>query len=67
MIDSCSLEASAGAVGLRREGLESDLAFCAQESIVAVVPRLSATIDGVTVLTGALSAAPATPASAGLT
>jgi len=62
-----ALEASAGAVGLRREGLESDLAFCAQESIVAVVPRLSATIDGVTVLTGALSAAPATPASAGLT
>jgi len=62
-----ALEASAGAVGLRREGLESDLAFCAQESIVAVVPRLSATIDSVAVLTRAPSAAPATAASAVLT
>ena len=32
-----ALEASGGAVGLRREGLESDIAFCAQESIVDVV------------------------------
>jgi len=61
-----ALEASAGAVGLRREGLESDLAFCAQESIVAVVPRLSASIEAVAVLTKAPSAAPATTASAGL-
>ncbi len=62
-----ALEASAGAVGLRREGLESDIAFCAQESIVAVVPRLSATLDGVAVLTPAESPAPAVVASAGLT
>jgi 2-phosphosulfolactate phosphatase len=62
-----ALEASAGAVGLRREGLESDIAFCAQESIVTVVPRLSATIESTAVLTGAPSAAPATAASAGLT
>jgi 2-phosphosulfolactate phosphatase len=62
-----ALEASAGAVGLRREGLESDIDFCAQESIVTVVPRLSATIESTAVLTGAPSAAPATTASAGLT
>lgn len=54
-----ALEASAGAVGLRREGLESDIAFCAQESIVSVVPRISATLDGVAVLTPAQTAAPA--------
>jgi 2-phosphosulfolactate phosphatase len=62
-----ALEASAGAVGLRREGLESDIDFCAQESIVTVVPRLSATMESIAVLTGAPSAAPATTASAGLT
>jgi len=55
-----ALEASAGAVGLRREGLESDIAFCAQESIVEVVPRLTETIDGVAII----EAAPA-PARAG--
>jgi 2-phosphosulfolactate phosphatase len=53
-----ALEASAGAIGLRREGLESDIAFCAQESIVDVVPRLSQMIDGVAVLT--LAEGPAT-------
>ncbi len=62
-----ALEASAGAVGLRREGLESDIAFCAQESIVTVVPRLSATLDGVAVLTPAESPAPAVIAGAGRT
>jgi 2-phosphosulfolactate phosphatase len=45
-----ALEASGGAVGLRREGLESDIAFCAQESIVDIVPRLVRTEDGVAVL-----------------
>ncbi len=53
-----ALEASAGAIGLRREGLESDIAFCAQESIVDVVPRLSEMVDGVAVLT--LAERPAT-------
>lgn len=62
-----ALEASAGAVGLRREGLESDIAFCAQESIVAVVPRLSAELDGVAVLTPAERAAPAAIAGARMT
>jgi 2-phosphosulfolactate phosphatase len=42
-----ALEASAGAVGLRREGLESDIAFCAQESIIDTVPRLTEAVDGV--------------------
>jgi 2-phosphosulfolactate phosphatase len=57
-----ALEASAGAVGLRREGLESDIAFCAQESIVDAVPRVSETIETLAVLT---SAAASPPASAG--
>lgn len=45
-----ALEASAGAVGLRHVGLESDIAFCAQESIVGAVPRLAETVDGVAVI-----------------
>ena len=45
-----ALEASAGAVGLRREDLDSDIAFCAQESIVDAVPRLTETVDGVAVI-----------------
>jgi 2-phosphosulfolactate phosphatase len=45
-----ALEASGGAVGLRREGLEADIAFCAKESIVDVVARLVGTVDGVAIL-----------------
>lgn len=45
-----ALEASAGAVGLRREGLEADIVFCAQESVVGVVPRLAETVDGIAVV-----------------
>ncbi len=48
-----ALEASGGAVGLRREGLESDIVFCAQESIVGVVGRLTEMADGVALLTAA--------------
>ena len=48
-----ALEASAGAVGLRREGLESDIAFCAQESIVDAVPRVSLTERGAAVIEAA--------------
>jgi 2-phosphosulfolactate phosphatase len=59
-----ALEASAGAIGLRREGLESDIAFCAQESIVGVVPRLAEMIDTVAVLTLAEHAATAAVTSA---
>ena len=54
-----ALEASAGAVGLRREGLESDIAFCAQESIIDAVPRVTETIDTLAVLTLADASAPA--------
>ena len=54
-----ALEASAGAVGLRREGLQSDIAFCARESIVDAVPRLARTVDGVAIL----ELAPATAAA----
>ncbi|MEA2186233.1 MAG: 2-phosphosulfolactate phosphatase [Solirubrobacteraceae bacterium] len=46
-----ALEASRGAIGLRREGLESDIVFCAQESIVDTVPRLAATDDAIPVMT----------------
>ncbi len=52
-----ALEASGGAVGLRREGLEADIAFCAQESIVDVVGRLSEMVDGAALLTAAASPA----------
>jgi 2-phosphosulfolactate phosphatase len=51
-----ALAASGGAIGLRREGLESDIDFCAQESIVEVVGRLSAMVDGAALLTAAPSA-----------
>jgi 2-phosphosulfolactate phosphatase len=53
-----ALEASAGAVGLRREDLESDIVFCAQESILDTVPRLAETVEGVAVITAAPSADP---------
>ena len=46
-----ALEASGGAIGLRREGLESDIAFCAQESIVESVGRFSEMLDGAALLT----------------
>lgn len=46
-----ALEASAGAIGLRRENLETDIAFCAQESIADTVGRISETVDAVAVLT----------------
>ena len=59
-----ALEASAGAVGLRREGLESDIAFCAQESIIDAVPRVTETIDTLAVLTLAAGVAPAAAATA---
>jgi 2-phosphosulfolactate phosphatase len=48
-----ALEASAGAVGLRREGLEGDIAFCAQESIADTVPCLSEMVAGVAVVRAA--------------
>jgi 2-phosphosulfolactate phosphatase len=56
-----ALEVSAGAVGLRREGLESDIAFCAQESIVDTVPRLTDTVDGVAIVEAARTAAATGP------
>lgn len=46
-----ALEASRGAIGLRREGLQADIAFCAQESIVETVPRLTASNGAIPVLT----------------
>ncbi len=46
-----ALEESAGAVGLHREGLESDIVFCAQESIVDVVAQVSETHGSHAVLT----------------
>jgi 2-phosphosulfolactate phosphatase len=60
-----ALEASAGAVGVREAGLEQDIAFCAQESIVDVVPRLAETVDGVAIIEPAATAAPATAAGGG--
>ena len=57
-----ALGASAGAVGLRREDLESDIAFCAQESIVDVVGRLSELVDGAAHLIAASAPAKTRPA-----
>jgi 2-phosphosulfolactate phosphatase len=59
-----ALEASAGAIGLRREGLESDIAFCAQESIVGVVPRLATMLGAIAVLTVAQEPAQAAATTA---
>jgi 2-phosphosulfolactate phosphatase len=56
-----ALAASGGAVGLRREGLESDIAYCAQTSIVEAVGRLSEMVDGAALLTAAPTAAAASP------
>ena len=53
-----ALEASAGAIGLRREGLESDIVYCAQESIIDVVARLTATADGIATLEATPEQAP---------
>jgi 2-phosphosulfolactate phosphatase len=57
-----ALSASGGAVGLRREGLESDIAFCAQESILDVVGHLGAMVEGAAVLTATPTAAAPEPA-----
>ncbi|MDX6718087.1 MAG: 2-phosphosulfolactate phosphatase [Solirubrobacteraceae bacterium] len=53
-----ALEASAGSIGLHAAGLASDIAFCAQESITAVVPRLVRA-------TGAAAVLEALPATTG--
>jgi 2-phosphosulfolactate phosphatase len=45
-----ALEVSAGAEQLRIVGLGSDVAFCAQESITAVVPRVARTLGDAAVL-----------------
>jgi 2-phosphosulfolactate phosphatase len=58
-----ALEASAGAIGLRREGLESDIVFCAQESIVDAVPRLAATAEGAAVIEAASTSGRTTAAA----
>jgi len=45
-----ALDASIGAANLRDVGLDADIAFCAQESIISTVPRLSSTCDGVAII-----------------
>jgi 2-phosphosulfolactate phosphatase len=56
-----ALDASIGGRNLRAVGLDADIAFCAQESIIATVPRLSDTIDDVAIITASANA----PAAAG--
>lgn len=56
-----ALQDSGGAVGLRREGLQTDIAFCAQESIVAVVGHLSEMVDGAAMLTAIAAASALAP------
>jgi len=57
-----ALGASGGAVGLRREGLESDIDYCAQVSIVEVVGRLSEMVDGAAMVTATPTASATAPA-----
>jgi 2-phosphosulfolactate phosphatase len=57
-----ALQDSGGAIGLRREGLEADIAFCAQESIVEVVGRLTEMVDGAALITAAPIPAAQAPA-----
>jgi len=57
-----ALGASGGAVGLRREGLESDIDYCAQVSIVEIVGRLSEMVDGAAMVTATPTASAAAPA-----
>ena len=45
-----ALDASIGAANLRDVGLDADITFCAQESILGVIPQLSTTIDDVAVI-----------------
>jgi 2-phosphosulfolactate phosphatase len=60
-----ALEASAGSVGIRAAGLSSDIDFCSQESITAVVPRLVRMLDDIAVLEAAQPAGETTaPAEA---
>lgn len=57
-----ALDASIGADNLRVVGLVADIAFCAQESIVSTVPRLSSTRDGVPIIEPVSHEMPATAA-----
>jgi len=45
-----ALDASIGARNLRTVGLDDDITFCARESMIDVIPRVSATEGDVAVL-----------------
>jgi 2-phosphosulfolactate phosphatase len=45
-----ALDASIGAANLRRVGLDADITYCAQESIIDVVPRLTGTMGDVAIV-----------------
>jgi 2-phosphosulfolactate phosphatase len=47
-----ALAQSAGAARLRDVGLEGDVAFCARESVLDVVPRVTEVDEGVAVVAG---------------
>ncbi len=46
-----ALDASVGGRNLRAVGLDADIDFCAQESIITTVPKLAETVDDVAVVT----------------
>ncbi len=54
-----ALDASVGGRNLRAVGLDADIDFCAQESIISAVPRLSASLGGVAIVTITTSVASA--------
>jgi 2-phosphosulfolactate phosphatase len=59
-----ALDASIGGRNLRDVGLDADIDFCAQESIIAAVPRLSETIGDIAVVTAHAGELPADQAQA---
>jgi len=50
---------------VREAGLESDIAFCAQESIVDCVPRLTGMVDGIAIIETTATAATTSAAGVG--
>lgn len=60
-----ALDASIGGRNLRDVGLDADIDFCAQESIIATVPLLTGTMDDVAIITAGAVKSPAAAPRAG--
>jgi 2-phosphosulfolactate phosphatase len=60
-----ALDASIGGRNLRAVGLDADIDFCAQESIIATVPRLTDIVDDVAIVTAGAGELPTSAPEAG--